>query len=104
MLINLTPHALNIEGLDPIPPSGQVARVTTTHRDIGTREGVRLRMQVRGLVEGLPPPQEGITYIVSGMVLEALAGTRRADVVAPDTGPDAIRHNGQIVAVRGFVC
>jgi len=27
----------------------------------------------------------------------------RSDVVAPDTGKDAIRKDGQIVAVRGFV-
>jgi hypothetical protein len=45
------------------------------------------------------------------MVLDALkreagpAGSSRAgrDVYAPDTGPDAIRENGQIVAVKGLV-
>jgi hypothetical protein len=41
---------------------------------------------------------------VSGMVLDALAGSRIGDVVAPDTGPDAVRNDqGHIVAVRGFV-
>jgi hypothetical protein len=56
------------------------------------------------MVDGIPATAEGVTYIVSGMVLDALAGSRLADVVAPDTGADAIRENGQIVAVRGFVC
>ena len=30
-------------------------------------------------------------------------GLSRGDVYAPDTGPDAVRENGQIVAVRGLV-
>jgi len=102
--INLTPHALTVEGLGVIPASGTVARVSVAQRDMGTRGGVRLRQSVKGMVEGIPAPAEGVTYIVSGMVLDALAGARLADVVAPDTGADAIRENGQIVAVRGFVC
>jgi hypothetical protein len=102
--VNLTPHALTVEGLGVIPASGTVARVSVAQRDMGTRGGVRLRQSVKGMVEGIPAPAEGVTYIVSGMVLDALAGSRLADVVAPDTGADAIRENGQIVAVRGFVC
>jgi hypothetical protein len=44
-----------------------------------------------------------VYLIVSGMVLDALAGGR-PDVVAPDTGPDAVRdEKGHIVAVLGFV-
>ena len=102
--VNLTPHALTVEGLGVIAVSGAVARVSVAQRDMGTRGGVRLRQSVKGMVEGIPTPAEGVTYIVSGMVLDALAGSRLADVVAPDTGADAIRENGQIVAVRGFVC
>ena len=102
--VNLTPHALTVEGLGTLPASGQVARVSVAQRDMGTRGGVRLRQSAKGMVEGIPAPVEGVTYIVSGMVLDALAGSRLADVVAPDTGPDAIRENGQIVAVRGFIC
>jgi hypothetical protein len=65
--------------------------------------GVRLVRQTTGQVSGLPEAQPDTIYIVSGMVLAAMNGSR-PDVVAPDTGPDAIRENGQIVAVRGFVC
>jgi hypothetical protein len=55
--------------------------------------------------EGIPPESEGIAYIVSGMVIDALAGTRIKDVFAPDTGIDAVRNEkGHIVAVQGLVC
>jgi hypothetical protein len=101
--VNLTPHAITVEGLGTIPASGQVARVSVAQRDMGTRGGIRLRQSVKGMVEGIPAPVDGVTYIVSGMVLDALAGSRMADVVAPDTGADAIRKDGQIVAVRGFL-
>lgn len=102
--INLTPHSLTVEGLGTIPASGTIARVSVNSTDVGTVGGVRLRAQLKGQVSGLPRAEDGVIYIVSGMVLDALGGTRRGDVVAPDTGPDAIRENGQIVAVRGFVC
>jgi hypothetical protein len=103
--VNLTPHDISVEGFGVIPASGAVARVTVAQRDIGTRGGVRLRQSVKGLVEGIPAPQDETTYVVSGMVLDALNGARVADVVAPDTGADALRNEkGHIVAVRGFVC
>ena len=103
--INLTPHAVNVVGLGVIEPSGIVARVSVSHRDMGTRGGVRLRQSVKGMVEGVPAPKKDCTYIVSGMVLEALNGSRLADVAAPDTGADAVRNDkGHIVAVHGFVC
>lgn len=100
--INLTPHSLTVEGLGTIPASGQVARVETHRSCGGSINGVRLVSQKFGEVQNLPEPREGVFYVVSALVLSALAGTRR-DVVAPDTGPDAIREGGQIVAVRGFV-
>lgn len=102
--VNLTPHAITVEDLGTIPASGTIARVSVAQRDMGTCGAVRLRQSVKGMVEGIPAPLDGVTFIVSGMVLDALAGSRLADVVAPDTGSDAIRENGQIVAVRGFIC
>lgn len=104
--INLTPHALTVEGLGNLPASGSIARVSVKCVDVGTRGGIRLRTSVKGEVENLPISIDGVTLIVSGMVLDAIkaSGVVRQDVVAPDTGSDAIRENGQIVAVRGFVC
>ena len=52
-----------------------------------------------GEVEGLPEPQPGVLYIVSMLVAQRVM---RADVVSPDSGPTAIRENGQIVAVRAL--
>lgn len=101
--VNCTPHALTVWGLGTIPPSGTVPRCATVRTEAPSVAGVRLVRQTVGQVTGLPDAAPDTTYIVSGMVLGALNGTR-PDVVAPDTGPDAIRENGQIVAVRGFVC
>ena len=107
--INCTPHALTVEGLGTLPASGHIARCATvrTPCEWGLEENeapmVRLVAQKMGAVDGLPAPSWGVFYVVSALVLGALNGSR-PDVVAPDTGPDAIRENGQIVAVRGFVC
>ena len=53
-----------------------------------------------GEVTGLPAPQEGIYYLVSSIVADALRGSGRTDILVPDSGPDAVRENGQILAVR----
>jgi hypothetical protein len=101
--VNCTPHALTVEGLGTIPVSGVVPRCATVRSEAHSVGGVRLVRQTVGQVTGLPESAPDTVYIVSGMVLGALNGTR-SDVVAPDTGADAVRENGQIVAVRGFVC
>lgn len=104
--VNCTPHAVTVlvpKGFISYPASGVVARVDTLRKEIPNDIGFRLVRQTFGNVVDLPEPADGTVYIVSGMVLAALNGSR-IDVVAPDTGPDAVRENGQIVAVRGFVC
>lgn len=109
--VNCTPHALTVVGLGVLPASGMVARVATVRE---AQQGflvqaspcefrIRLVRQAFGAVEGLPEPAEGTVYVVSGMVLSALNG-RRPDVVAPDTGPDALRMMGVVTGVLGFVC
>ena len=100
--INCTPHTLLVQGLGIIPASGIVPRCATVRTEAPLIGGIRLIRQTMGEVTGMPAAQEGTIYIVSGMVLAALCGTR-PDVVAPDTGADAIRENGHIFAVLGFV-
>ena len=109
--VNLTPHSiwvtihpdfLDDRGIE-YPASGQVARMAVNRAEGPLCGPHRMVQQSFGAVEGLPDPVDGVVYIVSGMVLSELAGSR-PDVVSPDTGPDAIRENGQIKAVRGFVC
>lgn len=105
-IINLTPHPIvvrNSQGEDvTFTPSGSIARVSVSTETLEPVAGFRLNRQVFGAVENLPAPQEGVMYIVSALVLGQCAG--RTDVVAPDTGRDAIRNEkGHIVSVLGFV-
>tara|TARA_R110000772_G_scaffold64176_6_gene143508 strand:- start:1298 stop:1621 length:324 start_codon:yes stop_codon:yes gene_type:complete len=94
---NLTPHDLVVND-HWIPASGEVARVTQGFSEI--IDGVC--QQTFGEIEGLPDPQEGVRFIVSGLVF---AATDRPDVFAPATGhPGVIRNQaGHIVSVPCLV-
>jgi hypothetical protein len=100
MIRNLTPHALTVAG-QTFQPSGIVPRVSVSSVEDGVIEGLPVVRTQYGAVEGLPQVEEGVTLVVSALVLTALAGTR-PDCVAPDTSPaSAIRNDaGQIVGVR----
>jgi hypothetical protein len=103
-VINLTPHAVSLADADgnviaTFPPSGQVARVATTTEVVGELMGRPISRTTFGEVTGVPAPAEGVVYLVSTLVAQA---ARRSDVVSPDTGPTAVRKDGQVVAVRGF--
>jgi len=106
VLVNLTPHVINVKigqsGTIGIEPSGSVARVTSTTSLVGEVNGVPVYSNAWGEVEGIPAPETGVTYIVSMVVRER---ANRADVVSPGTGPNdgAVRENGQIVAVTRFI-
>jgi hypothetical protein len=59
-----------------------------------------------GEVKNLPEPQVGTICVVSIIVAQAVRG-QRYDVVAPDTGPTAVRftdgpQKGQVKGVRRF--
>jgi len=101
-IINLTPHAIvvRLDRMDvTIPPSGQVARVSTNAELVTDVNGIPVYRTVFGAIEGLPAAQDGIMLITSTIVAQAAARLGRTDVVSPDTGPTAIRQDGQIVAV-----
>ncbi len=111
-LVNLTPHAITFRNASgefrTVEPSGKVARVDSTAQQIDTIHGVPVQDVHLGEIIGLPESDDSESiFIVSGMVLEAmkLKGIRRADVIAPATGPkdEAIRNEkGHIVAVTKF--
>jgi hypothetical protein len=106
-VINLTPHAIKVVGKDGervYQPSGLVARVEQSVVETGDYiDGFSVSQSVFGDIVNLPAPQPGVYYLVSAMVLGALAGSRE-DVVAPKTDATAIRNEkGHIVAVRGFL-
>jgi len=96
-ITNLTPHPITI-GCTTIMPSGIVARVSVEF----TEERDGFCTQIFGEIEGLPAPQDGVRYVVSGMVLSA---TDRKDVFAPASGhPDTKRNDkGHIISVPCLV-
>jgi hypothetical protein len=109
MIKNMTPHTIRIalqdESVLEIASSG-VARVATTATPVTPVEGVPAVTTAYGAVVGLPAYEEGVTLLVSGLVLAALKESGeladRPDVWGPDTGPSAIRKDGQVWAVRGL--
>ncbi len=110
--VNLTPHVIRVYRLSDFTlsvfvPDGRVARVATT-RDPSEERRADVFFVVGparpGAVVGLPEPVEGVAYLVSGMVRDAL-GASRPDVFAPATGPDdeVERRDGQVFAVTRLV-
>lgn len=110
--MNLTPHDVKIvvaEGQEVvIKPSGAIARCTEvpmnkseTRTVVFNGAAITLRKQVWSDVVGLPDPQDGVLYIVSGIVRDRV---KRDDVVAPDTSLGAVRDDSnRIVGVMGLV-
>jgi hypothetical protein len=101
-LCNCTPHDIMLEANGKrtvFPPSGIIPRLVVTEIPGDEVAGFETVATQYGDVEGLPPKQPGLTYIVSSMVL---ANCSRPDVVAPDTGKTAIRKDGKIEAVTRF--
>lgn len=102
MIISLLPHdtVVRIDGRDiTIPPSGQVARVAATAREVTKVGDIPIVVTEFGEITGLPEPKVGVLYLTSTLLAQAAARLGRNDVVSPDTGPTAIREGGQVVAV-----
>ncbi|MEM5852921.1 MAG: hypothetical protein QW228_00920 [Candidatus Aenigmatarchaeota archaeon] len=104
-LVNLTPHPIVVKigsSQIVIPPSGKIARVKVDQQIVGEIDGIPLVKNIYGDIEGLPSPEDGVIYIVSTLVLNAVKD--RDDVVAPDTSTGVIRDNhGNIIAITRFV-
>lgn len=123
-LVNLTPHIINIAlngNLLAIAPDGREARVSAKNVPAGEVllddvNAIPVVQSVYGDVEtvrknaegkpevlhvGVPEPEDGVVYIVSMLVGSRVSG--RNDIVGPDSGPTAIRENGQVKAVRNLI-
>lgn len=101
-LINLTPHKLNVvteNGTVTVEPSGTIARCSVTNTPVRILpNGVTLYRTVYGEVTGLPEEQEGVIYVVSGLVRGAVP--TRLDVASPG---ELIRNEeGQPVGCNGL--
>lgn len=101
-IVSLLTHnvTVRVDGRDiVISPSGQVARIAATTREVATVGEIPIVVTEFGEITGLPEPKPGVLYLGSTLLAQAAARLGRTDVVSPDTGPTAIRANGQVVAV-----
>ena len=98
-LVNLTPHDIDVFSIN-VPPqllmriakTDSIARVEMTEKELGVIQGCPVFAKVlSGTISGLPDPQDGILYVVSTMVLDAVK--ERSDLLSPDTGPSCIRDS-----------
>ena len=109
-LINLTPHTITLVDQNNqailTVESSAVARVSAQTTTVGTYSvnGIEIPRThtVYGEVEGLPAPTPGTVYIVSGMIVSALAsqGIRRDDVVVP--GLQVRDEQGRVIGCRSL--
>lgn len=108
-----------------IPPSGEIALVrasevtsavevpaTELTTEAGTFAVRAARAEAREAVKFVelkggkpfPDPEEGVAYLVNAVTLEALRGSGRDDVYAPDTGETARRDEAnRVIAVFGLI-
>jgi hypothetical protein len=103
--VNLTPHEIVVRrsplpSSEPLrlPPSGRIARMSAETSTAGERDGVTLRLQRGATADGLPPPTDGVVWVVSTPM--RLAMPHRLDLVSP--GPLVRDENGQPVACDGL--
>lgn len=100
-LVNLTPHAINLEKdgeILTIEPSGIVTRVEMVNSK-STEEEFVTNATALAIID-LPKPQENTYFITSMIVAQA---TERKDVLAPDTNNATRNESGHIVSVPGLV-
>lgn len=105
-IVNLNKHVIVVlfAGVETkYEPSGMVASVSVKQTVEKFINGVPCVKNEYGEVIGLPEPKEDTLYLVNAIVLERAKLMGRNDCIAPDTGPTAIRENGQVIAVIRFV-
>lgn len=97
-LINLTGHEVHdLETGTIIPESDKITRVVTKRVKVGEVNGISIYDVGIENITDLPERQEGVTYIVSPLVLKHTS--HRDDLVA--TGPTK-RKKDKVVGCYGF--
>jgi hypothetical protein len=96
--VNLTPHEIceATTGMK-VPPSGDVARVSSSQVQITEINGIPFYKTEFGKIEGLPDPAPDTIYIVSGLVFDR---SDRTDIIAP--GNLVRNEKGQPIGCQGF--
>lgn len=101
-LVNLTPHTLNLIAADgstvDIPPSGNIARVSSISSIVTTVNGININKQTFGKVMDLPDAQDDVVFIVSRMVKDRVPD--RDDVVVP--GVPFRDTDGKVIGAWGL--
>lgn len=100
-ILNLTPHAVTVAGVT-IQPSGTVARVSSTVKNVGTvtidGTDIPLTETQYGEVENLPEQRHDVYCVVSSIVAARCKG--RTDVVIPS---EPIRDaEGRIIGCKAL--
>jgi len=98
--INLTNHVIRFVDGTELKPSGIVCRCDYTEKEVGNFHGTAIiKFEYNG-VYGLPPKQEGIIYIVSSVVLNAIRELmpERDDCVA--VGKLIKDRTGKVIAAQ----
>ena len=102
-IVNLNKHAVsglvNNEVVTfPACEQGKECRVSVTSKEVERVPGMKCVETTYGQVENVPEPQEGVVFIVNMIVLDRLP--HRKDLIAPDSGPSAVRNEkGQVLHV-----
>lgn len=94
-IINLNKHAVsgvfNGEVVSfPACEQGKECRVSVTSKEVERVPGMKCVETTYGEVQNVPEPQEGVVYIVNMIVLDRMP--HRKDLIAPDSGPSAVRN------------
>jgi len=102
-VVNLTPHAIVIDGVGEIPPTPPPARCEEKIETVGhifvNGTAVPIIRKTLGNIQNLPPPHEGTIYIVSLPVAQAVSQARK-DVFA--IGESVRNEKGQIVGAKSI--
>lgn len=102
MFVNLTPHVITLVDdhgniIASIEPEAQPARCEVTRVVAFSAGGHPVNRTVFGSVYNLPDPVDGVWYITSRIVAEAVT---RKDVLVPD---ETVRDkDGKIVGCKSF--
>ena len=105
VLVNMTPHEVSYykdnEKAFSVPVSGLPA-IRLPEQNCGTYAlgGMCFTRKEYTKAQNLPNKQEGVLYIVSKMVLDAV---QREDFVAPDTGSGCVRDGVKIMGTPYWV-
>ena len=109
-LVNLTPHTINLvaeDGNQLLSLESQgIARVASTTEVVGYLQvgGVAVPQThtTFGEIEGLPEQAPGVGYIVSNMIISALAqqGVHRDDLFTP--GMQVRDDQGRVIGCRSL--